>query len=39
VTITGNVPTTEEKMRIGEMARAVPGVRDVVNSIEVRPTN
>lgn len=37
VTITGRVPTVAMKDRIGTLARAEAGVRDVVNSLEVGP--
>jgi osmotically-inducible protein OsmY len=37
VTITGRVPTVEVKDRVGTLARAESGVRDVVNSLEVGP--
>ena len=37
VTITGRVPTAAMKDRIGTLARAEAGVRDVVNSFEVGP--
>lgn len=37
VTITGRVPTVEMKDRVGTLARAESGVRDVVNSLEVGP--
>lgn len=35
VTITGRVATENEKARVEQIARAEPGVRDVVNSIAV----
>ena len=37
MTITGRVPTAAMKDRVGTLARAEPGVRDVVNSLEVGP--
>ena len=37
VTITGRVPTAAMKDRVGTLARAEAGVRDVVNSLEVGP--
>jgi hyperosmotically inducible protein len=36
VTITGQVPTADAKQRVGDMARNQTGVRDVVNSAEVK---
>jgi len=36
VTITGEVSTPETKQRVGDMARREPGVRDLVNSLEVK---
>ena len=38
VTVTGQVPSEDEKQRVGEMARQEAGVKDVINSLEVRPT-
>jgi osmotically-inducible protein OsmY len=37
VTVTGRVPTVAMKDRVGTMAKAEAGVRDVVNSLEVGP--
>jgi hyperosmotically inducible periplasmic protein len=37
VTITGTVESEATKQRIGERARAVNGVRDVVNNLDVDP--
>lgn len=37
VTITGRVPSVSAKDRVTTLARAEPGVRDVVNSLEVGP--
>ncbi len=37
VTITGRVPTVAMKDRVGTLAKAEAGVRDVVNSLEVGP--
>lgn len=37
VTITGDVDTTAERDRVGDIARSQPGVKDVVNSLEVKP--
>jgi osmotically-inducible protein OsmY len=37
VTITGDVNSGAERDRVGEMARSQPGVKDVVNSLEVKP--
>ena len=36
VTITGNVDNRAERDRVGDMARSQPGVKDVVNSLEVK---
>lgn len=36
VTISGNVQNTAQKTRVEQMARSQPGVRDVVNSLEVK---
>jgi osmotically-inducible protein OsmY len=36
VTITGNVPTEAARKHVEDMARDVPGVKDVVNSLEVK---
>jgi osmotically-inducible protein OsmY len=38
VTVTGQVPSEDEKRRVSEMARREAGVKDVINSLEVRPT-
>jgi osmotically-inducible protein OsmY len=37
VTITGNVASTAEREKVGEIARNQPGVKDVVNSLEIDP--
>ena len=37
VTITGTVESAATKQKIGERARAVGGVKDVVNNLEVDP--
>jgi len=37
VTITGDVNSAAERDRVGDMARSQPGVKDVVNSLEVKP--
>lgn len=37
VTITGRVPTDAEKARVAELVSGQPGVREVVNSLEVGP--
>jgi osmotically-inducible protein OsmY len=36
ITITGNVNSTAERDRVGDLARSQPGVKDVVNSLEVK---
>jgi hyperosmotically inducible periplasmic protein len=36
VTITGRVPTTQAKQRVGDMAKNVDGVKNVVNSLQVK---
>ncbi len=38
ITITGNVGSAAERDRVGDMARSQPGVKDVVNSLEVKPS-
>jgi len=37
LTITGDVDTTAERDKVGDLARSQPGVKDVVNSLEVKP--
>jgi osmotically-inducible protein OsmY len=37
ITITGDVDSTAERDRVGDLARSQPGVKDVVNSLEVKP--
>ena len=37
VTITGTVESAAERDKVGDMARSQPGVKDVVNSLEVKP--
>jgi osmotically-inducible protein OsmY len=37
ITITGNVDTTSERDKVGDLARSQPGVKDVVNSLQVKP--
>ena len=36
VTITGTVATREQRDKIGDLARSQPGVKDVVNSLEMK---
>ncbi len=36
VTIKGHVPTAQAKQRVEDMAKDVPGVKDVVNSLDVK---
>jgi hyperosmotically inducible protein len=37
ITITGDVDSAAERDRVGDLARSQPGVKDVVNSLEVKP--
>jgi osmotically-inducible protein OsmY len=37
VKIEGSVSSEAQKTRVGEMARAVPGVKDVANALEIKP--
>ena len=37
VTITGTVKSSAERDKVGDLARSQPGVKDVVNSLEVKP--
>lgn len=37
ITITGAVDSVAERDRVGDIARSQPGVKDVVNSLEVKP--
>jgi hyperosmotically inducible protein len=37
LTITGSVKSAAERDRVGDLARSQPGVKDVVNSLEVKP--
>ena len=37
ITITGDVDSAAERDRVGQLARSQPGVKDVVNSLEVKP--
>ena len=37
VTITGDAPSEAIKAKVGERVRAVPGVKDVVNNLEIKP--
>ncbi len=37
VTLTGHVPTADDKQKALEVARSVDGVATVVNNLEVRP--
>ena len=37
VTITGTVKSAAERDKVGDLARSQPGVKDVVNSLEVKP--
>ena len=37
VTIKGDVASAAEKQKVGEMARSTENVKDIVNSLEIRP--
>jgi osmotically-inducible protein OsmY len=37
ITITGDVDSTAERDKVGDLARNQPGVKDVVNSLQVKP--
>ena len=37
ITITGDVDSAAERDRVGDLARSQPGVKDVVNALEVKP--
>ena len=37
VTIKGGVRTADEKNRVGDMAKAAPGVKDVANGLQIEP--
>jgi osmotically-inducible protein OsmY len=37
VTITGTVKSAAARTKVGDLARSQPGVKDVVNSLEVKP--
>jgi osmotically-inducible protein OsmY len=37
VTISGTVKSSAERDKVGDLARSQPGVKDVVNSLEVKP--
>ena len=37
MTITGTVKSSAERDKAGDLARSQPGVKDVVNSLEVKP--
>ena len=37
ITITGSVKSAAERDKVGDIARSQPGVKDVVNSLEVKP--
>jgi osmotically-inducible protein OsmY len=39
ITITGDVNSAAERDRVGDIARSQPGVKDVVNSLEVKPNS
>ena len=39
VTITGTVKSAAERDKVGDLARSQPGVKDVVNTLEVKPDN
>lgn|SRR5215813_1384635 len=37
VTVKGEVRTAEEKTKVGEIVRGAPGVKDLANSLEIKP--
>ena len=37
VTVKGDVRTAAEKMRVSEMIKAAPGVKDMANALEIKP--
>lgn len=37
VELSGFVPTADQKMKAGEIARGISGVKDVRNNIELKP--
>jgi osmotically-inducible protein OsmY len=37
LTITGSVKSSAARDKVGDLARSQPGVKDVVNSLEVKP--
>ena len=37
VTIKGEVRNADEKARVGDIARAAPGVKDIANGLEIHP--
>ena len=39
VTIKGDVATAAEKQKVGQMAQSTENVKDVVNSLEIKPAN
>jgi osmotically-inducible protein OsmY len=39
VTVTGEVLTADEKGKLTELVRAAPGVKDMVNVVEIKPKN
>jgi osmotically-inducible protein OsmY len=39
VTIKGDVPTAANKQKVGQMAQSTQNVKDVVNSLDVKPNN
>jgi osmotically-inducible protein OsmY len=39
VTIKGDVGTPAEKQKVGQMTQSMQNVKDVVNSLEVKPDN
>lgn len=39
VEVKGSVASAAERTRVGEMARGVPGVKDVANALEVKPAD
>ncbi len=39
VTVEGNVANAAEKTHVSELVRAAPGVKDMVNALEIKPKN
>jgi osmotically-inducible protein OsmY len=37
VTVKGDVASAAEKTRVSEIVRSAPGVKDMVNALEIKP--